>query len=112
MSKCLYSVPVIAYAALNLGEKDFNKLGESCFNQSFEIDTFAEETGDASSDRPLLNQIFGLIEQKKIITLVIPSLDHVLGTRFKKLSEFLKYLEHHCVWLHSLDDEIKSPMIH
>lgn len=101
-----------AYASLNIGEKDFNALGEYCLQQHFEVDTFAEETDHFVCERPLLNHLLQLIEQKKIISLVIPSMDHVLGTRFNNPSEFLNYLKRHGVWLHSLADEGKNSMIH
>lgn len=113
-SKIYLGSKTVAYASLNSGGKDFNDLSEYCRRQCFEVDTFAEETDDCSVGRQLLNQVLHLIfiEQKKIKSLVIPSIDHVLGTQFKNPSEFLNYLKRHGVWLHSLADAEKSHVIH
>lgn len=77
-SQLYFGSKTIAYASLSLGEKDFDAIGDYCLNQSFEVDTFAEETGSLESNRPVLNQVFELVEQKKVNVLVIPSIDHIL----------------------------------
>ncbi len=113
MSSPLYSgSKTVAYLALNLGEKDFETLSEYCREQGGEVDTFAEEVNLAENSRPLLNHVFALIEGKKVKTLIIPSLEHILGGRFKKSSELLHYLKRHNVWLHSLADETKMSSVH
>ncbi len=113
MSAQLYfGSKTIAYASLNLGDKDFDAIGDYCLNQSFEVDIFAEETGSLESNRPILNQVIELVEKQKVKVLVIPSIDHILCSRFTKPTEFLNYLRRHGVWLHSLADEAKSQVIH
>ena len=106
MSSQLYSgSKTVAYFTLILSKKDFQAFREYCKSYESEVDTFAEEVALAENSRPMLNHVFDLIEQKKIKTLIIPSLEHMLGTRFKKPSQLLNYLERHNVWLHSLVEE-------
>ena len=111
-SKFYSGLKTVAYASLSIGDNDFNELSDYCLKQPFPVDTYAEETESFLSDRPTLNQVLHLIEQKQIQSLVIPSIEHVLGGRFSQASDFLKYLRLHGVELLNLAAEANSHVIH
>jgi hypothetical protein len=80
MSSChFYRPSVIAYASLSVEGFDLEPFRKHCLDIPSEVDLYAEEVHPNAEIRPLWDNIFTLILDQQIHTLIVPSLYHIVG---------------------------------
>ncbi len=96
------------HSPLKDSASDLNLLHEYFSENPLETEIVAEEILLDRDSPPTMEEILNLIEQGALITLVVPSLEHLVGKDVEKLRHVLGLLNIHEVRLKSLKENIDS----